>query len=105
MTALTLALLAALAAGQARPVTLISEVKAAIAAHDLSRAEALVAARRAEQGDTPEAIEAVSWLGRGAPPRKEGGRAEGHPGEEQRLRGRSPPPEGPPLPDTAWAAV
>ncbi len=78
MTALTLALLAALAAGQARPVTLISEVKAAIAAHDLSRAEALVAARRAEQGDTPEAIEAVSWLGRGALAEKQADRAERH---------------------------
>ncbi len=56
-----------IAAGQAaRPVTLVAEVRAAIAAHDLARAEAIVAGRRAEQGNTPEVLEAASWLGRGA---------------------------------------
>jgi len=65
--ALTWALAAALVAGQAaRPVTLISEVRAAIAAHDLARADALVVQRRAQQGNTSEVIEAVSWLARGA---------------------------------------
>ena len=59
--------LALLAAGQAaRPVTLVAEVRAAIAAHDLARAEAIVAGRRAEQGNTPDVLEAASWLGRGA---------------------------------------
>jgi len=59
--------LALFAAGQtARPVTLVAEVRAAIAAHDLARAEAIVAGRRAEQGNTPEVLEAASWLGRGA---------------------------------------
>jgi len=67
MKALGLALAAALFAGQAaRPVTLVSEVRAAIAAHDHSRAETLVASRRAAQGNTPEIIEAMSWLARGA---------------------------------------
>jgi thiol-disulfide isomerase/thioredoxin len=59
--------LALFAAGQAaRPVTLVAEVRAAIAVHDLARAEAIVAGRRAEQGNTPEVLEAASWLGRGA---------------------------------------
>ncbi len=56
-----------LTAGQpVRPVTLVSEVRAAIAAHDLAQAEAIVVQRRARQGTTSEVIEAVSWLGRGA---------------------------------------
>jgi thiol-disulfide isomerase/thioredoxin len=50
----------------ARPVTLVSEVRAALNAHDLARAEAIVAARRAAQGSNSEIIEAVSWLARGA---------------------------------------
>ena len=50
----------------ARPVTLISQVRDAIAAHDLKRAEALVAARRAADGTSSEIIEAISWLARGA---------------------------------------
>jgi len=56
-----------LSAGQAgRPVTLVSEVRAAIAAHDFATAEALIVERKAQQGTTSEVIEAVSWLGRGA---------------------------------------
>jgi len=67
MTALTFALGALLFLGQtARPVTLVAEVRAAIAAHDLTRAEAIVAKRRADQGNTAEVLEAASWLGRGA---------------------------------------
>ena len=49
-----------LAAQAARPVTLVSEVRAAIAAHDLAKAEALIVQRRAQQGTTSEVIEAVS---------------------------------------------
>jgi thiol-disulfide isomerase/thioredoxin len=67
MNAVTFALAALLFVGQtARPVTLVAEVRAALAAHDLTRAEAIVAKRRAEQGNTPEVLEAASWLGRGA---------------------------------------
>ena len=69
--------LAALFAGQApRPVTLVSEVRAAIAAHDLARAEALVLQRRSQQGNTSEVIEAVSWLSRGALAERQPDRAE-----------------------------
>jgi thiol-disulfide isomerase/thioredoxin len=56
-----------LAAGQtARPVTLVAEVRAALAAHDFTAAEAIVAKRRADQGNSAEVLEAASWLGRGA---------------------------------------
>ena len=75
-----------LSAGQpARPVTLVSEVRAAIAAHDLAQAEALVVQRRAQQGTTPEVIEAVSWLGRGALAEGQADRAEQLAIEAQRL--------------------
>jgi thiol-disulfide isomerase/thioredoxin len=67
MNALTFGLAALLFLGQtSRPVTLVAEVRAAIAAHDLTRAEAIVAKRRADQGNTSEVLEAASWLGRGA---------------------------------------
>jgi thiol-disulfide isomerase/thioredoxin len=66
MHALIFALGLIAAAQTARPVTLVAEVRAAIAAHDLTRAEAIVSGRRAEQGNTAEVLEAASWLGRGA---------------------------------------
>ena len=84
--AFALALGAALSAGQtARPVTLVSEVRAALAAHDLSRAEVLVAERKAEEGTTPDVIEAVSWLGRGALAERQPDRAEQYAVEAERL--------------------
>ena len=67
MNLLAVALTSLLAVGQtARPVTLVGEVRAALNAHDLTRAEEIVAKRRAEQGNTAEVLEAASWLGRGA---------------------------------------
>src|SRR5258707_4302867 len=84
--ALALTLTAALFAGQTpRPVTLVSEVRAAIAAHDLARAEAIIVQRRAQQGTTSEVIEAVSWLGRGALAEGQGDRAEQYASEAQPL--------------------
>lgn len=83
-----LALAATLFAGQQAPpraVTLVSEVRAAIAAHDLAKAEAIVVQRRAQQGVTPDVIEAVSWLGRGALAEGQGDRAEQYAAEAQRL--------------------
>jgi thiol-disulfide isomerase/thioredoxin len=61
---------------EGRPVTLVAEVRAALNAHDLTRAEAIVAKRRAEQGNTAEVLEAASWLGRGALAEKQYDRAE-----------------------------
>ena len=86
MKLLALAFVAALSAAQvAQPVTLVSEVRAAIAAHDQARAEALVASRRAERGDTPETIEAMSWLARGAQAEGQLERADRLAAETQRL--------------------
>jgi thiol-disulfide isomerase/thioredoxin len=77
MSLITFVLTAALALGQsARPVTLVSEVRAALTAHDLARAEAIIAKRRAEQGNTADVLEAASWLGRGALAEKQLDRAE-----------------------------
>ena len=84
--AFALALTVTLSEGQtAIPVTLVSEVRAAIAAHDLAQAEAIVARRRAQQGTTSEVIEAVSWLGRGALAEGQANRAEQYAAEAQRL--------------------
>ena len=84
--ALALSLTAALSGAQApRPVTLVSEVRAAIAAHDFAKAQALIVARKAQQGTTPDVIEAVSWLGRGALADGQGDRAEQYAAEAQRL--------------------
>ncbi len=77
MSLVTFLLAAALLAGQtARPVTLVAEVRAALNAHDLTRAEAIVAKRRVEQGNTAEVLEAASWLGRGALAEKQYDRAD-----------------------------
>jgi thiol-disulfide isomerase/thioredoxin len=55
------------AAGQVpAAVEVVSEVRAAIAAGDLDRADAILAKRRAEHGVRPDVVEALSWLGRGA---------------------------------------
>lgn len=64
---LAFALAATLTAGQAAPpVTLVAQVRDAMAAHDFPKAEAVIVARKAHDGTTSEVIEAVSWLGRGA---------------------------------------
>jgi len=46
--------------------TIVADVRAAIGRGDLASAEALVEKFRHEAGDTPEALEALSWVGRGA---------------------------------------
>jgi thiol-disulfide isomerase/thioredoxin len=67
MNTVAIVLTSLLVAGQtARPVSLVAEVRAALTAHDLTKAEAIVAKRRADQGNTAEVLEAASWLGRGA---------------------------------------
>jgi thiol-disulfide isomerase/thioredoxin len=64
---LTMALAAAPQAQTApRPVTLVSQVRDALNAHDLAGAEAIVARARADQGETSDVIEAMSWLARGS---------------------------------------
>ena len=96
MITLTLILTAALAAvsqaqtqtpppAQQPPATLVAQVRAALSAHDVLAAEAIVAKARAAQGDTPEVIEAVSWLARGAQAEGQTGKAERYVDEVQRL--------------------
>jgi thiol-disulfide isomerase/thioredoxin len=46
--------------------TIVADVRAAIDRGDLAGAEGLVQKFRADAGNTPEALEALSWLGRGA---------------------------------------
>ncbi len=83
---LALALTSALPSAQApKPLPLVAEVRAAIAAHDIPRAEAIVVQRKAQQGTTSEVIEAVSWLGRGALAEGQLDRAEQYATEAQRL--------------------
>ncbi len=48
------------------PANVIAQVRAAIAANDFTAGEQILAAYRKTQGTTPEALEALSWLGRGA---------------------------------------
>jgi len=74
---LLLACIAVTAAGQAaRPLTLVGQVRAALNEKDFARAEALVAAERRTNGDTPEALAALSWLARGAQADRRAGDAE-----------------------------
>lgn len=54
-----------LSAGALR-ADLVSDVRAALARSDFAAAERQVAAYRAAKGTTPEMLEALSWLGRGA---------------------------------------
>lgn len=65
-------LLAAPAAGQVSgPTDVVSEVRAAIAQHDLDRADAIFTKRVAEQGTRPEIVEARfvdSWPRRSPKP-------------------------------------
>jgi thiol-disulfide isomerase/thioredoxin len=52
--------------GQTADGDIVAAARAAVAAKDLPSGEALVSQYRAARGVTPEAIEALSWLGRGA---------------------------------------
>ena len=64
VTLLTVVAVSASVATQPSP--LVTEVRAAIKANDLPKAAALVAAFQKAQGVTPEMLEALSWVGRGA---------------------------------------
>ena len=50
----------------AAQTTIVADVRAAISRGSIDDAEALVDRFRTEAGDTPEALEALSWIGRGA---------------------------------------
>ena len=67
----------------------VSEVRAAIGAHDLDRADAIFTERRGERGNVPEIVEARSWLGRGALVEGQLNRADRYAREAQRLAAAS----------------
>jgi thiol-disulfide isomerase/thioredoxin len=63
-------------AGQAE--ALIPNVRAAIARHDFAGGERLIGEYRGKGGVTPEMLEALSWLGRGALAAKQWDKADGY---------------------------
>lgn len=68
LTALVMALAGGVMSAAQAPANsaLIPGVRAAVAAQDFQTGEALVDRYRSAQGVTPEAVEALSWLARGA---------------------------------------
>jgi len=64
---------------------LVSEVRAALARNDFAGAEKRVQNFRAKSGVTPEMLEALSWLGRGALAAKQLDQAEAYAGETYKL--------------------
>jgi thiol-disulfide isomerase/thioredoxin len=84
---LTLAVAAAPPAQTAppRPVTLVSQVRDALDAHDLAAADAIVTKARAENGDTSDVIEAMSWLARGSLAERQLDKADRYVDEVRRL--------------------
>jgi thiol-disulfide isomerase/thioredoxin len=78
-------LLAVVLAAPAAAQQIVREVRAALNAKDLDRAEALVESYRQQRGQTSELAAAVSWLARGAFQNGEHDRALRHAGEARRL--------------------
>jgi thiol-disulfide isomerase/thioredoxin len=109
ITAVLAIALPAAAQQAAQPPTLISQVRAAITAKDLTRAESLVTARRAQEGNTPEVLAALSWLARGAQAQGDREKAEAWAEETQRLAvaalGRRPVDSDPNLVTAIGAAI
>jgi thiol-disulfide isomerase/thioredoxin len=67
---LTLVLFAPLTFAQQAPRNIVTDVRALIAKDDFATAEKTLVAYFGESGTTPEGLEALSWLGRGALARK-----------------------------------
>jgi len=65
--------------------TLVRDVRAAIARNDIPGGAALVTSYRATSGTTPEALAALSWLGRGALAGKDYDTAERYARDTERL--------------------
>jgi len=64
---------------------IIPDVRAAIAKNDFPAAESQIRAYRSQHGVTPEMLEAMSWLGRGALAQKQYDKAEGYAAETRKL--------------------
>lgn len=63
---IVLALVAGTCGHAQRAPGLVAEVRAAIARQDFAEGDRLIAAHRAADGVTPQMLEALSWMGRGA---------------------------------------
>lgn len=75
----TLMVLVAGTVGRAgQSVTVIADVRAAIAQQDFARGEKVLEAYRSTHGVTPEMLEALSWLGRGALAARQWDKADGY---------------------------
>lgn len=86
--ALVLAAVPAPAPAHAQAVAapdVVAEVREAIAAKDLDRADAIYARRRSERGDRSDVVNALSWLGRGALAAGQLDRANRYAADAQRL--------------------
>jgi len=75
---IAVALMAGQAVGTAQAVGLVQSVRAAIARQDFNDGDRLLAEYRAMQGVTPEWLEALSWMGRGARAAKQYPRADAY---------------------------
>ena len=89
--------------------TIIADVRAAIAQRDLARGEKLLEAYRSIHGVTPEMLEALSWLGRGALAARQWDKADAYASQtydlaRSALKGRSVDQE-PRLPIALGAAI
>ena len=104
-----LKLLAACLLAAAAWADVVTEVRVALSKNNLPLAESLVRNYRAQQGVTPEMLEALSWLGRGALAAKQFDQAEAYAEETQRLSlaelKKRPPDAEPHLPLALGAAI
>src|SRR6476469_6864408 len=64
---------------------IVPEVRASIAQNDFTRGESLIGRYKSTLGVTPELIEAVSWLGRGALAAGQLDRADAYAAETRKL--------------------
>jgi cytochrome c biogenesis protein CcmG/thiol:disulfide interchange protein DsbE len=85
MSRMRLAGLALVLAGMAPASDIVSEVRGACAAHNLGAAEHEIQSYRAKAGVTPEMLEALSWLARGALDDKQYDRADKYATEDFQL--------------------
>src|SRR5262249_51929546 len=83
--AMRTALITCLLAGVACAQDIVRDVRAAIAQNNFALGESLIRKHKAGQGTTPEMIEAVSWLGRGALAAKQLDRADAYATEAHKL--------------------
>jgi thiol-disulfide isomerase/thioredoxin len=78
-------LISCLLLGVAAAQDIVKDVRSAIAQNNFAAAESLIQKYKAEQGTTPEMVEAISWLGRGALAARQLDRADAYATEAHKL--------------------